>query len=83
MPKELNYSAVFIKDEEGGYSVFVPALPGCHSQGETLVEAKANIIEATELYLETLAVDNEKSPLSTRSRNKKSVSLIQPYNQQR
>ena len=63
MPKELNYSAVFIKDEEGGYSVFVPALPGCHSQGETLVEAKANIIEATELYLETLAADHETIPI--------------------
>ena len=63
MSKELNYSAVFIKDEEGGYSVFVPVLPGCHSQGETLAEAKTNIIEATELYLETLAADNEAIPI--------------------
>jgi len=63
MSKELNYSAVFIKDEESGYSVFVPALPGCHSQGETLAEAKTNIIEATELYLETLFADNETIPI--------------------
>ena len=36
----------------GGYSVSVPALPGCHSQGETLDEALANIKEAAELWLE-------------------------------
>ena len=36
----------------GGYSVSVPALPGCHSQGETLDEALANIREAAELWLE-------------------------------
>jgi len=36
----------------GGYSVRVPALPGCHSQGEILEEALANIREAAELWLE-------------------------------
>lgn len=63
MSKELNYSALFIKDQGGSYSVFAPALPGCHSQGETLVEAKANIIEVAELYLETLAADDEAIPI--------------------
>ena len=32
-------------------------LPGCHSQGDTLDEAAANIKEAIELYLETLTAD--------------------------
>jgi predicted RNase H-like HicB family nuclease len=36
----------------GGYSVSVPALSGCFSQGETLEEALANIREAAELWLE-------------------------------
>ena len=36
----------------GGYSVSVPAMPGCHSQGETLEEALTNIREAAELWLE-------------------------------
>jgi len=36
----------------GGYSVSVPALPGCHSQGETREEALTNIREAAELWLE-------------------------------
>ncbi len=41
----------------GGYSVSVPALPGCYSQGETLDEAMLNIREAAELWLE-VAGDN-------------------------
>ena len=40
--------------EEGGYTVFVPTLPGCVSQGETTEEAIANIREAIGLYLESL-----------------------------
>ncbi len=39
----------------GGYSVSVPALPGCHSQGETREEALDNIREAAELWLEVVA----------------------------
>jgi predicted RNase H-like HicB family nuclease len=39
----------------GGYSVSVPALPGCHSQGETREEALENIREAAELWLEVVA----------------------------
>ena len=38
--------------DEGGYTVLVPSLPGCISEGETLDEAIANIREAIELYLE-------------------------------
>ncbi len=50
--KVLEYNAVFAPEEEGGYSVSVPNLPGCYSQGETFEEAKINIKEAIELYLE-------------------------------
>jgi len=39
--------------EEGGYTVFVPSLPGCISEGDTFDEALENIKEAIELYLET------------------------------
>ena len=38
--------------EEGGYTVYVPSLPGCISEGDTKEEALANIREAIELYLE-------------------------------
>lgn len=46
------YQAVFQEETEGGFSVWVPDLPGCASQGETFEEALANIKEAIELYLE-------------------------------
>ncbi|MBI2029022.1 type II toxin-antitoxin system HicB family antitoxin [Candidatus Gottesmanbacteria bacterium] len=51
--KVLEYNAVFLEEKEGGYSVWVPALPGCTSQGETFEEAVKNIREAIELYLES------------------------------
>jgi predicted RNase H-like HicB family nuclease len=37
--------------DEGGYHVWVPALPGCHSEGDTEDEALDNIREAIALYL--------------------------------
>ncbi|MHC4874791.1 MAG: type II toxin-antitoxin system HicB family antitoxin [Planctomycetota bacterium] len=43
--------------EEGGYTVYVPALPGCISEGETKEEAVKNIREAIELYLEPVEDD--------------------------
>jgi len=43
---------LFEPSDEGGYTVSVPALPGCISEGETLEEARWNIREAIELYLE-------------------------------
>jgi predicted RNase H-like HicB family nuclease len=38
--------------DEGGYTVSVPALPGCISEGDSREEALQNIREAIELYLE-------------------------------
>jgi len=43
---------MFQKEDEGGFSVWVPSLPGCTSQGETFEEALENIKEAITLYLE-------------------------------
>lgn len=50
--KVLLYDTVFEKEKDGGYSVWVPDLPGCASQGNTLEAAIENIKEAIELYLE-------------------------------
>ncbi len=44
---------VLEEQEEGGYTVYVPSLPGCVSQGETIDESLGNIKEAIELYLDT------------------------------
>ena len=40
------------KEEEGGYTVFVPSLPGCITYGETVDEAIDMAKEAIELYIE-------------------------------
>ena len=42
------------KEEEGGYTVFVPSLPGCITYGETVDEAIDMAKEAIELYIEEL-----------------------------
>lgn len=44
--------AIFEPSTEGGYTVTVPALPGCISEGETLEQARQNIREAIGLYLD-------------------------------
>jgi predicted RNase H-like HicB family nuclease len=43
--------------EEGGYTAYVPSLPGCISEGDTREEAIANIREAIEIYLEPVDDD--------------------------
>ena len=43
--------------EEGGFTVLVPALPGCISEGDTREEALKNIQEAIELYIEPVEDD--------------------------
>ncbi len=40
------YTVIFEKEAEGGYHVFCPTLPGCHTQSETIEEGVANIREA-------------------------------------
>ncbi len=49
----MELTVVLEKQEEGGYTIYVPSLSGCVSQGETKEEALKNIKEAIELYLET------------------------------
>jgi len=60
------FDAVIVEDETGGYVAFVPALPGCHTQGDTLEELMNNVREAIELYLETLTEDEKKDVLKHR-----------------
>lgn len=56
------YPAVFETDEAGGYGVTFPDLPGCVSEGDTLEEAYANVIEALELHLEGMHDQGEPLP---------------------
>ena len=57
-----SYTVIYEADPDGGFVVSVPALPGCYSQGDTLTDAKKNIIEAIELYLEDLQSDHQQIP---------------------
>jgi predicted RNase H-like HicB family nuclease len=44
--------------DEGGFTVLVPSLPGCISEGDNKEEALKNIREAIELYLEPVEDDH-------------------------
>lgn len=60
------FDTIIMEDETGGYVAFVPALPGCHTQGDTLQELLDNVKEAIELYLETLTEEEKKELLRQR-----------------
>ena len=53
----MKLKVVLERSDEGGYTVYVPSLPGCISEGEIIDEALTNIQEAIELYLEPLEED--------------------------
>jgi predicted RNase H-like HicB family nuclease len=53
----MRLKVVLEASEEGGFTVYVPSLPGCISEGETAEEALINIQEAVELYLEPVEDD--------------------------
>ncbi|MGD0779785.1 MAG: type II toxin-antitoxin system HicB family antitoxin [Dehalococcoidales bacterium] len=57
-----SFKVVLEPNELGGYTVYVPLLPGCISEGDTRKEALANIKEAIELYIESLTDDGEPIP---------------------
>ena len=58
----IRFTVILEKETQGGYSVYVPALPGCASQGETRRQAMKNIKEAIDLYLWSLKEDGMPLP---------------------
>jgi predicted RNase H-like HicB family nuclease len=54
---------VVIEPDEGGYHAFVPMLPGCHSFGDTVDEARMNILEAIELHVQSMREDGQDVPI--------------------
>ncbi len=53
----MRFKIVLEPSDEGGFTVYVPALPGCISEGGTRDEAVRNIEEAITLYLEVVEDD--------------------------
>lgn len=63
IPMKLYNFTVVIEPDEKGFHAFVPALPGCHTFGDTLDEARVNIAEAMELHIESMSKDGELIPV--------------------
>jgi predicted RNase H-like HicB family nuclease len=59
----MRYTVILQKEDDGGYVVTVPVLPGCVSQGDTREEALQNIQEAIELYVEDVRAAGESIPV--------------------
>ncbi len=57
-----NYNAVFQKNETGGYTVTVPALPGLVTEGDSLESARSMVQDAILCYLEGLYKANSEIP---------------------
>lgn len=51
---EFKYTVLLEKNEDGGYTVTVPSLPGCITEGDTWDEAIINVKEAIQGYIDTL-----------------------------
>jgi len=60
--KQRTYRILLNREPEGGFTVTVPALPGCITYGETMDEAISNAKEAVELFLESLTAHGEPIP---------------------
>ncbi len=57
--KNLQFKVLIEQDEDGVFVASVPAIPGCHTQGDTYEEAVKGIQEAIELCLEVAKDDKE------------------------
>lgn len=53
----MKFQVLLEPSEDGGFTVTVPALPGCISEGDTKEEAIENILEAIALYCEPVDDD--------------------------
>lgn len=58
----LNYNIILRPEPEGGFTVFVPSLPGCITYGKTVAEAREMAEDAIKLYVMTLLEDGEVIP---------------------
>lgn len=59
---QYTYKIMLHKEPEGGYSVTVPALPGCITYGEDIDEAIAMAEDAIDIYIEELQSRGERIP---------------------
>lgn len=64
----MEYTIILEPDDDGhGFTVLVPALPGCVTQGKTREEAISRAKEAIAAYIESLQKDGEPVPVETQA----------------
>ena len=56
------YTIVVEPDEDGGFFVVVPALPGCFTRGRTIEECRERAVEAIEVHITGLRADGQQVP---------------------
>ncbi|MDD3574964.1 MAG: type II toxin-antitoxin system HicB family antitoxin [Methanospirillum sp.] len=67
----LKFKVELIQEPDGGYIAHVPALPGCHTQGDSFDEVIENIKDAIQIYMDvlseesTISLSNSYSKLSS------------------
>jgi predicted RNase H-like HicB family nuclease len=59
------FKVILEREETGTYTAYVPALPGCHSQGDTEEEAMEHVREAIECHIASLQKDGLPVPEPT------------------
>ncbi len=64
--KSMNYTVVLERNEDSGYTVIVPALKGCITQGDNIAEALARAKEAIECHIEALVSLGKRVPADSK-----------------
>jgi antitoxin HicB len=73
--KEYTYTVQIEPAEEGGFNVFVPALPGCYTQADTFEEAVERAKECIEGFLEALVKAGQAIPVENHPRQPVSLGI--------
>ncbi len=58
---DVSFTAI-IEPDDDAYHAYVPALPGCHTFGATIEEARDNLLEAVQLHVEMMREQGEEVP---------------------
>ena len=62
----MNYTyRIIVEPDEKGFHAYVPALPGCHTWGKSIKEAREMVRDAIDVYLRSLVADGELVPEDT------------------
>jgi predicted RNase H-like HicB family nuclease len=75
----VRYTVVLVPDErDGGYVAYVPVIPGCVTQGETIEEAMAMARDAATGLLAIMAEDGEGEPIEAAGAFISSIEVARP-----